>query len=238
MILYHFLSFQNALDDILNHHIKVATLDQVNDPYEWVFCLKAPDGTLYPTSRVRDWWHARYKDKIGFISFSKYANNPVMWSHYADRHRGIALGFEVDLSKTNIHKVRYCAKRPVLDDVSRSSESEIQELYRQVISVKYKSWAYETEHRAYVDLVTMCRTRVDDHHGCLMYFYPMDADILRLHEVIVGCDAHPRVKEIENALSYGDWRNVGVRKAHLSPSTYRLEIDSRQEAPHSVTMHT
>ena len=70
MILYHFLSFQNALDDILNHHIKVATLDQVNDPYEWVFRLKSPDGTDYPASWVRDEWHARYKDKIGFISFS------------------------------------------------------------------------------------------------------------------------------------------------------------------------
>jgi|GEM_PF-5611362 len=38
MMLYYYTGFEYALDDILNHHLKVATLDSINDPNEWVFC--------------------------------------------------------------------------------------------------------------------------------------------------------------------------------------------------------
>jgi hypothetical protein len=41
----------------------------------------------------------RTKEKIGadkgLISFRKETHNPVLWGHYADRHRGVVLGFDI-----------------------------------------------------------------------------------------------------------------------------------------------
>ena len=49
-MLYHYTGFEYALDDILNHHIKVVTLETANDPNESLFCLKKPDESYYPIS--------------------------------------------------------------------------------------------------------------------------------------------------------------------------------------------
>jgi len=48
-------------------------------------------------------------DIAGVMCFSSTWKNPVMWSHYADQHRGICLGFEVpDVYRK---KIKYVARR-------------------------------------------------------------------------------------------------------------------------------
>lgn len=42
-----------------------------------------------------------YNSKYGVTCFSRENNNILMWSHYADRHQGICLGFDID--ETDIH---------------------------------------------------------------------------------------------------------------------------------------
>ena len=45
--------------------------------------------------RVMQELKAHYNEEIGLLCFSKNWDNPVQWAHYADKHRGLCLGFDV-----------------------------------------------------------------------------------------------------------------------------------------------
>ncbi len=222
MVLYHYTEFNNGLDDILNSHIKVATLDSVNDPYEWVPCVKMPDGSVIPADHARNWWHEHYKDQIGFVCLAKSCTNPVMWAHYASKHQGIVLGFECRPSESKIWPVEYRTRRVKFDDPQAISETQREEMFRKFICQKYVRWRYEDEWRAYVSIPGQCVARKGERG--LFYFLPLGGG-LRLRTVIVGCAAHGRVGEIKNALCYGGHHeSVCVRKAELSERGYRMKI--------------
>ena len=223
MILYRYTGFEYALDDILNHHIKVVTLDTANDPNEWLFCTKKPDGTYYPIEWVRNWWHARYTRKIGFLSFSGKNDNPVMWSHYAVKHTGIVLGFE-SRPASKLFQVEYHSERVefLQSEVLNTVPPDLNDLYKKLIAWKYKGWEYEEEWRAYIAIPEMCRTSLQN--GKLIYFFPFDRT-LQLKEIVIGCDAQGRINEIQNALHYGGWKNVAIKFAKLSQTDYRMGVE-------------
>lgn len=59
---------------------------------------------------------------MGVICFTKLPNNILMWSHYADRHRGLCLGFSIDkpLGELGIYPVEYSETYPPLTFLKRS----------------------------------------------------------------------------------------------------------------------
>lgn len=216
-LLYHYTRFEFALDDILNHHIKVATLDAVNDPYEWVFCLKKADGSSYPAAQVKDWWHNHYQNKVGFISLSEQCDNLVMWSHYADKHRGVVFGFECDPNVSKVWPVKYCSQRVEFPAMPTDNN----ELFKNLITRKGLEWRCEAEHRAYVGIPEMCEVQVRGAE--MLYFMPIDG-AFQLKEIVLGCEAIGRVREMQKVLHDGNWKDVAIKLAIPSPVDFRLEI--------------
>ena len=91
MRVYHFTNAPYGLDNLQRKRLKIATIEQLNDPFEVL-------GVALQDAAIRD----RYKklkqglaDYMGLLCFSANWSNPVQWSHYADHHRGICLGFDV-----------------------------------------------------------------------------------------------------------------------------------------------
>jgi hypothetical protein len=93
--------------------------------------------------------------ELGIISFTEEKDNLLMWSHYADQHRGIVvefdcihpffnsnLGHEENTSVGKLHRVIYRKSR--LDKVN----SHLMEPYFH----KSNEWAYEKEHRLLLNL--------------------------------------------------------------------------------------
>jgi hypothetical protein len=72
--------------------LKVARIDDVNDPFE----LQAMNCMRKDVRKAIADFRASQNEKIGLLCFSQAWKNPVLWSHYADRHRGICLGFDID----------------------------------------------------------------------------------------------------------------------------------------------
>ena len=70
-------------------------------------------------------------DRFGLLCFTKHWRNPVLWSHYADTHRGLCLGFEVD--DTVSVRVRYTAKRKTIKWPFQMSE----DFAREVLMTKF-----------------------------------------------------------------------------------------------------
>ena len=62
---------------------------------------------------VEQWKRDLSKD-IGILCFSKYWYNPVQWTHYADRHKGLCLGF--DVPDEYLVKINYCSNRQSAED--------------------------------------------------------------------------------------------------------------------------
>lgn len=70
--------------------------------------------------------------------FSEICDNILMWSHYADQHRGCCIAFKTNALK--IFPVEYVDKRPLLC-------SEDIEIQMTSVLKKHTSWSYEQEWR-------------------------------------------------------------------------------------------
>ncbi len=207
MRVYHFLSAVWALDDIRKRRLKISTIDQLNDPFE-LWCVEQRDKRLRQALRG---FKGEMVERFGMICFSRHWHNPLLWSHYADKHRGICLGFEVD--DRELKPIFYADERPILR-VPPTTES-----INELLFTKFRDWSYEEELRNWF--------RLDEREG-EQYFYPFDS-LVRLREVIVGPLYSSSKAEIENGLA--GYSGVTILKARLAFKTFRI-VKNRKGFPH------
>ncbi len=88
----------------------------------------------------------------GIVSLAERANCPLMWSHYADQHHGVCIGYSAPSDvRDDLHKVRYGGKRLVdaskvlaMVDGDKQARRQVDEA---VLLRKAASWRYEQEWR-------------------------------------------------------------------------------------------
>lgn len=83
---------------------------------------------------------------IGVSCFSKTHKNILMWSHYANHHKGIVLEFDViedPATLSNLLEIDYSEDYPDYDYLSSNQK----ESYMKILTTKSKSWKYEEEWR-------------------------------------------------------------------------------------------
>src|SRR5687768_11905572 len=88
---YHLTSQHWALEAVKSSRLKVALFNDMNDPFELL-------GMELKNSKDRAAVRQLRKDTnatLGALCFSQGCDNPVLWSHYADKHQGICLGFDI-----------------------------------------------------------------------------------------------------------------------------------------------
>jgi hypothetical protein len=86
--------------------LKLALIDSLNDPFEFLGVASRDSNVRRQYRFLKDGF-ARY---MGLLCFSENWRNPVQWSHYAERHRGICLGFDVSPT-VELRKVVYVDER-------------------------------------------------------------------------------------------------------------------------------
>lgn len=197
---YHFVPANYGLDDLRHRRLKIARLDDLNDPFE-LWAVAQPDRRLRKGIRDAKKDMAR---RFGMLCFSLTWQNPLLWSHYAARHQGLALGF--DIAPTCLKNVTYVEERPVLHAVD-------EELVHQVLYTKYIDWQYEQEARVYTSLED-----IDPKTG--LYFADF-SDNCVLKEVIVG--PLSSITEGELAEAVGERRSgVTFIKARLAFNSFKV----------------
>ena len=102
---YHFVTQQYAIDDLAKQRLKVARLDDLNDPFE-LAALELSDRGMRRAYRA---FAREMAEKFGVICFSRSWHNPVLWSHYAEKHKGVCFGF--DIPDDVLLPVRYTGAR-------------------------------------------------------------------------------------------------------------------------------
>lgn len=88
--------------------------------------------------------HAEIEQKWRVLSLSAARTHDLMWSHYADGHKGVALVFDASRGEFAFaFKVAYTAERMPLDITTEN----LQEILRATLLSKRETWAYEQEFR-------------------------------------------------------------------------------------------
>lgn len=93
---------------------------------------------------MHDLYDQMVTSKIGVLCLSETCSDILMWSHYADSHRGICLKFCAtgNVIETS-QPVRYSNSRPVINPSNQTQD----EMLDHAIFTKSEHWSYEQEWR-------------------------------------------------------------------------------------------
>ncbi len=89
----------------------------------------------------------------GICCFASTEDNPLLWSHYGDQHRGLCVGYDLNRQpKPRLHKVIYGSNRLIhtsaITKAIVEKKHEYQEMLdRDVLLRKALPWSYEEEWR-------------------------------------------------------------------------------------------
>jgi hypothetical protein len=189
---YQFFKEPDALSALGKRRLRISRLDRLNDPFEFL----GPDLSSPANRRALQETKDEIAKSSGLLCFCASWDNPILWSHYADRHKGLCLGFDMP---AGLEQVRYVVSRfPWPAELS-------QRFMEQVVMTKFVHWSYEDEYRAWVNLN-------DEEEG--HYYFPFSPE-LTLKEVIVGSQSTLTRAEISEAL--GDL-GTGVEAFKVCPA--------------------
>jgi hypothetical protein len=157
------------------------------------------------------------REEAGVYCFAGSGKSTLMWSHYAEDHKGVCLQFErvQDIAiLSHALRVRYVPDLPVLNWVVGFHEG-----IGEMIFAKHPCWEYEQE----------SRIMIYGQGGRYLRFAPQ-----ALRKLIFGCRAAPNLIEAVNG--WLDERAelghppIDVYFARPHPTRYRLVVGRRESA--------
>lgn len=165
MRVYYFADHVGGLQILRSKRLRISRLDKLNDPFEFL-------GADLSNRAHRQALRATKRDLAktsGLLCFSRSWHNPVLWGHYAAKHTGLCLGFDVPIK--HLKQVNYVTSRfPWPDELNLG-------FMEQVLLSKFVHWSYEDEYRTWASLD---KPDTDGHYYC--DFSPS----LTLKQVLVG----------------------------------------------------
>ena len=181
--LYYFTRTTYALKGIKDRRLKSTQLDKTNDPFESLAFRSESDAEA-KTAECSRWrhgldWH--------MLCLSETYKNPLMWGHYADKGKGICLGFDAIIygGYSGPFKVDYQPARvgPNYEHPALASmPKDFKPYLNQGIFVKSRDWEYEKEWRMLMYYTDLTFDPVKN-----MHFVPFEKR-LTLREILIGFD--------------------------------------------------
>ena len=158
---------------------------------------------------------------MGILCFCDTFKEPVVWSHYADKHRGVAFEVSVEPNPMHVTRMRYTSERPVIDanvyaKVQHNGAERDAYLTPLIIGLmrqKSLGWEYEREYRLFFELSTL------DIGGGL-YFKRIPDNFLK--RVILGWKCPLEEQYIYKALKANGLTSTEVVRAKLCDHTYMV----------------
>lgn len=213
MRVYHFLNAEWGLEAIKKRRLKVSRIDDLNDPFE----LLSPELSNKTLRQALPVLKSSLSNYRGLHCFSKRWTNPVLWSHYAEKHQGICLGFDVP-NKLLIDVV-YTAKRTDFYEAFTKQGSIKKTGIYNIIRTKFGHWRYEKEVRQLVVL-----KKANLHNG---HYFSNFSDQLKLKQVIVGAESKVSRDDVTKALGHRA-SHVERFKARAAFKSFRVIKNRKQ----------
>lgn len=205
MRLYYYTSKHFGMKSLFEKRLKVARYSDLNDPFE---LLPYQQGNRN-NRKIFDTVFKAFDQAQGVLCFSESYKITLMWSHYADKHKGMCLGF--DIPDDLVTKIKYRQKR--LPPPSKIQSSNFMD---EVLSVKHSGWRYEKEYR--LDVPLKVAAHRDD-----IYYMNFDA-LVSLREIILGCKCKASIEDIQDSLGVPK-NSVSIYAVRAAHSTYSMLKD-------------
>jgi len=146
-IFFKYRSLQNwkfVLDIFIKKRLYAAVFKEMNDPMEGRYFYASDPVSLEFGRAMR-----RQKKQSRICSLSRNPRNTLMWSYYADGHKGIAVGINV----RNLRKNAYLVRDVRYDMEVNLDRSKIRAgpkaVALDILSQKQYSWRHEEEVRVF-----------------------------------------------------------------------------------------
>jgi hypothetical protein len=178
--LYRFLSASAAVTTLESLKLRLSRPSSLNDPFDC--CPEFAADSSYPEEFklcLEQMFLERRSAELGVLCFSRTWAHHLMWSHYADHHRGVALVFRF-AAKPDLLPVIYQKARATvnLEQIRVRSEGVAAiRGFADTFTVKAPAWRYERETRM---LIETKKCEVQDGS----YFVRFDPETL--HGIILG----------------------------------------------------
>jgi hypothetical protein len=130
MRVYYFTKSEHGLENIKLSRLKISTFNNLNDPFE-LLGVELSDRSV---RKAMQFEKDQFSSSHGLICFSEDWQDPVQWAHYAENHKGICLGFDID--NRLLKKVSYVKYR--LKYALIKSSDKINKL----LTTKFYHWNY------------------------------------------------------------------------------------------------
>lgn len=94
-------------------------------------------------------------NKLGITAMTETHDNILMWSHYANSHKGVCIGYDTEKIKEKdnvmrLLRVKYLEDRFEKSDITCASHTlsgKFSKLEDKIVTTKSPQWQYEKEHR-------------------------------------------------------------------------------------------
>jgi hypothetical protein len=141
-LLYKYRGIQNFrffIDIILRNRLYASKYVELNDPMEGQYYYNKGELDRSILRKVKD-----DKGNLKLCSLSRNNNNELMWSHYSEGHRGVAIGLKINEQQYDVRPIQYTG----LADLSNNQI--MNDTPREILSHKLNVWAYEDEERVFI----------------------------------------------------------------------------------------
>jgi hypothetical protein len=149
----------------------------------------------------------KFLNQIGVSCFSKTNENPLLWAHYSEKHKGICLVFETTLDREffdRTYDVKYRSNYPKINFIRDRAR------FDELVLTKSIDWIYEQEVRVMKDT------------GSKTYSFDPSA----LIGIIFGCKTAIaeviRIKDLLVANGY----NIFTKKATLRQGSFGFDFEN------------
>jgi len=221
MLLYKYCN-PEGINLLKNCNLKVTSPDKFNDPFEFLADVSYPnEQTLLTIHDTRLSLKHTLSQFYGVTSLSYNRDNITMWSHYANGHKGIAIGLETDEigstekgNKVEVFKVKYTQKR-----VSVYFDTNMKPIFNDnmtdLLLTKSNIWSHEDEYRL---LFKSKLLNVEKDGYSYQQINPFGIKV-----VILGAEVENKlIDDVIKVLSVEEFKHVKLFHSHLDYHEFKL----------------
>lgn len=163
--LYKYYSFENrySITNLMNDIIYLSSPNVFNDPFDCNFAYNENSDMIRlniinkPNSELQNILHDAKDSSRNIVNertlvscFSETSKNLLMWSHYANKHTGFCVEYDIsnmdNIYKLNLFPILYKTERPEITKIIETGKNSVAALYGALLT-KCKIWKYEKEWR-------------------------------------------------------------------------------------------